>query len=85
MYGTSYSGFNSLQMACERPEALKAVIAIYATDDRYTDDVHYMGGLLKWIDLVDYPHYMTAMNALPPVITTVRRAMQVSIAPLKST
>ena len=24
---------------------LKAVIAIYATDDRYTDDVHYMGGL----------------------------------------
>ena len=45
MYGTSYSGFNSLQVACERPPALKAIIAIYATDDRYTDDVHYMGGL----------------------------------------
>ena len=46
MYGTSYSGFNSLQVACERPPALKAICAIYATDDRYTDDVHYMGGAL---------------------------------------
>ena len=67
MYGTSYSGFNSLQMACEQPPALKAVIAIYATDDRFTDDVHYMGGLRKWIDIVDYCHYMAPMNALPPV------------------
>jgi uncharacterized protein len=67
MYGTSYSGFNSLQMACERPPELKAIIAIYATDDRYTDDVHYRGGALKFVDLVDYNHYMTPMNALPPV------------------
>ena len=67
MYGTSYSGFNSLQMACERPPQLKAIIAIYATDDRYTDDVHYRGGALKFVDLVDYNHYMTPMNALPPV------------------
>ncbi len=67
MYGTSYSGFNSLQMACERPEQLKAIIAIYGTDDRYTDDVHYRGGILKVLDLVDYCHYMTPMNALPPV------------------
>ena len=67
MYGTSYSGFNSLQLACERPPALRAVVAIYATDDRYTDDVHYRGGLLRFLDLVDYCHYMTPMNALPPV------------------
>ncbi len=67
MYGTSYSGFNALQMACERPEALRAVIAIYASDDRYTDDVHYRGGALRLIDIVDYCHYMTPMCALPPV------------------
>ena len=67
MYGTSYSGFNSLQMACERPAALRAVIAIYASDDRYTDDVHYRGGARKLLDLVDYCHYMTPMCALPPV------------------
>ena len=71
MYGTSYSGFNSLQVACERPPALKAIIAIYATDDRFTDDVHTMGGSLRLLDLVDYPAYMAAMNALPPVPSLV--------------
>ncbi len=67
MYGTSYSGFNSIQVAMTRPPALKAIIPIYATDDRYADDVHYFGGALKALDLVDYPAYMTALNALPPV------------------
>ena len=47
--------------------ALGAVVAMYATDDRYTDDVHYGGGVLRAIDLIDYPTYMVAMNALPPV------------------
>jgi putative CocE/NonD family hydrolase len=67
MFGTSYSGFNSLQLACERPPALKAVCAIYATDDRWTDDVHWRGGALRLVDLVDYCHYMTPMCVLPPV------------------
>jgi uncharacterized protein len=67
MYGTSYSGFNSIHLAMERPSALKAIIPIYATDDRYADDVHDFGGALKQLDLVDYPTYMIAMNALPPV------------------
>jgi hypothetical protein len=67
MYGTSYSGFNSLQMACEQPPALRAICAIYATDDRYADDVHYYGGALKAIDAIDYVLYMAAMNVLPPV------------------
>ena len=67
MFGTSYSGFNSLQMACERPPALKAICAIYATDDRWTDDVHWRGGALRLVDLVDYCHYMTPMTMLPPV------------------
>ena len=67
MWGTSYSGFNSLQVACERPPALKAVCAIYSSDDRWTDDVHWRGGALRLVDLVDYCHYMTAMNVLPPV------------------
>ena len=68
MFGTSYSGFNSLQMAAEGDSpALGAVVAMYATDDRYTDDVHWSGGVLRAIDLIDYPLYMVAMNALPPV------------------
>jgi putative CocE/NonD family hydrolase len=67
MFGTSWSGFNSLQMACWRPPALKAVVAAFASDDRWSDDVHYMGGALRLLDLVDYPLYMVAMNGLPPV------------------
>jgi predicted acyl esterase len=67
MFGTSYSGFNSLHMAAEGVPELGAVVAMYATDDRYTDDVHYHGGVLRGIDLIDYVHYMVPMNALPPV------------------
>ena len=67
MYGTSYSGFNSLQIASDRPPELKAIISIFASDDRHGDDVHYFGGALKQLDLLDYPLYMVAMNALPPV------------------
>jgi len=66
MYGASWSGFNSLQVACLRPPALHAIAPIYASDDRYTDDVHYMGGALKAVDLVDWVLYMVAGNALPP-------------------
>ncbi len=67
MFGTSYGGFNSLQVALEQPPALKAIVPIFASDDRYADDVHYYGGALKQLDVVDYPTYMVAMNALPPV------------------
>jgi predicted acyl esterase len=67
MYGTSWSGFNSIQVACLRPPALGAIVPIYATDDRYTDDVHYMGGVVKAVDLVDWVTYMIAGNMLPPV------------------
>jgi predicted acyl esterase len=67
MFGTSYSGFNSLQVAMEHPPELKAICAIFATDDRWTDDVHWRGGALKMVDLVDYNHYMSPMCVLPPV------------------
>lgn len=67
MFGTSYSGFNALHMAADDVAALGAIVAMYATDDRYTDDVHWCGGVLRALDLIDYPLYMVAMNALPPV------------------
>jgi uncharacterized protein len=44
MMGISWGGFNALQVAARRPPALKAIITICSTDDRYRDDVHYMGG-----------------------------------------
>src|SRR5580698_6456756 len=44
MMGISWGGFNGLQVAARRPPALKAIVTICSTDDRYADDVHYMGG-----------------------------------------
>ena len=44
MMGKSWGGFNGLQVAARRPPALKAVISMYSTDDRYADDIHTMGG-----------------------------------------
>ena len=46
MMGISWGGFNALQVAARRPPALKAIITVAASDDRYADDVHYMGGCL---------------------------------------
>ncbi len=69
MFGTSYSGFNALHAAVAAPPQLDAVCALFASDDRYSDDVHYGGGALRALDLLDYPLYMTALNALPPVPT----------------
>ena len=44
MMGISWGGFNSLQIAARKPPALKAVIAIGTTVDRYNDDIHYKNG-----------------------------------------
>ena len=46
MMGISWGGFNSLQVAALRPPALKAVISIASTADRFADDIHYKGGAL---------------------------------------
>ena len=46
MMGISWGGFNSLQVAALQPPALKAVISIGSTVDRYNDDIHYKNGCL---------------------------------------
>ena len=46
MMGISWGGFNSLQVAAMAPDALKAVITLCSTVDRFNDDIHYKGGCL---------------------------------------
>ena len=46
MFGISWGGFNSLQVAARRPPALAGIITSCSTDDRYSDDMHYAGGCL---------------------------------------
>jgi uncharacterized protein len=64
--GTSYSAFTAIQIAAQQPPHLKAIVPICGTDDRYTDDVHYHGGLLHVGDnVMTYGVSMLAANALP--------------------
>jgi len=65
MTGISWGGFNSLQVAAHRPSALKAIITLCASDDRYTDDAHYMGGCLLNENQM-WGTVLFALNALPP-------------------
>jgi putative CocE/NonD family hydrolase len=46
MFGISWGGFNAIQMAERNPPALKAIIAVDATEDLYQEDVHYIDGIL---------------------------------------
>ena len=65
MTGISWGGFNSLQVAAHRPPALRAVISLCASDDRYSDDAHYMGGCLLNENQI-WGTVLFAGNALPP-------------------
>lgn len=65
MIGKSWGGFAALQIAALRPPALKAVIAVCATDDRYADDAHYMGGCLLNENLM-WGSGLLAVAAHPP-------------------
>lgn len=46
MMGKSWGGFNCLQTAFLQPPALKAVVTVCSTTDRFADDIHYKGGCL---------------------------------------
>ncbi|MEO5704268.1 MAG: CocE/NonD family hydrolase [Candidatus Limnocylindrales bacterium] len=70
MWGLSYGGFTSIQVAATRPPHLRAIVAVQATDDRYTDDVHYVGGAMTVSELAQYAVSQVASNALPPLPST---------------
>jgi predicted acyl esterase len=65
--GISWGGFNGLQIAARRPPQLKAVISLCSTDDRYADDVHYVGGCLNAADQLSWASTMFLYNAKPPL------------------
>ncbi|MDQ2633609.1 MAG: CocE/NonD family hydrolase [Pseudomonadota bacterium] len=65
MTGISWGGFNALQVAARRPAALKAIITLCATDDRYSDDIHYMGGALL-TEQEMWSNFMLLNTSAPP-------------------
>ncbi len=65
MMGISWGGFNGLQVAARQPDALKAVITLCSTDDRYADDIHYKGGCLLGENM-GWGGTMLAYSSRPP-------------------
>jgi putative CocE/NonD family hydrolase len=66
MIGLSWGGFAALQAAARRPPALKAIIVVCASADRYGADVKYRGGSLLACELLPWSSTMLAMSVRPP-------------------
>ena len=62
MWGKSWGGFNSIQVAMRRPPALKAILAVEATDDLFLDDIHHLDGAFHGDEFMPY---MDNENILP--------------------
>lgn len=65
MMGKSWGGFNSLQTAALNPPALRAVVAVCATVDRFADDIHFKGGCLMGENF-GWGSLMLSYTARPP-------------------
>ncbi len=65
MIGKSWGGFNGLQIAARQHPALKTIITLCSTDDRYRDDVHYRGGNVLASDMLWWASTMFAYSARP--------------------
>ncbi len=65
MIGKSWGGFNGLQVAARQHPALKTIITLCSTDDRYADDVHYRGGNVLASDMLWWASTMFAYSARP--------------------
>jgi putative CocE/NonD family hydrolase len=65
MMGISWGGFNSLQLAALRPPALKAIVTVCSTVDRYADDIHYKGGC-QLIENFGWAMNMLSYMSRPP-------------------
>lgn len=67
LFGISWGGFNALQLAALRPPALRAIVSACSTDDRYADDVHYLGGCVQAIDALGWATQFTAIQCRAPL------------------
>ncbi|HEX2025475.1 MAG TPA: CocE/NonD family hydrolase [Actinomycetota bacterium] len=63
MWGISWGGFNAIQLAMRQPPALKAIVAVDASDDLFHLDIHYIDGI--W-HLDEYELGIDLWNAVSP-------------------
>ncbi len=65
MMGISWGAFAALQTAARRPPSLRALVIASFTDDRFADDMHYMGGAMLSDNLAE-AGTMFAYATCPP-------------------
>ena len=67
MWGISWGGFNSIQLAMreQTPPTLKAIIALEASDMLFKDDVHYIDGMMHVDEYVVMIDLLNAMSGAP--------------------
>jgi predicted acyl esterase len=65
MFGISWGGFNSIQMAMRHPPALKAILAVDATEELFHDDIHYIDGLMHFDEFELNMDLAPAMTGAP--------------------
>src|SRR5947209_4033256 len=66
MIGVSWGAFAALQLAARAPEQLHGIVPIHGSDDRYVDDVHYIGGCVSAMDMSQWAISMLAYLNQPP-------------------
>ncbi len=66
VWGVSYGGITSLEIAAEQPPHLRAIVPIYASADIYSDFI-YPGGCANCLGAYGaWGSFMLAMNLMPP-------------------
>ena len=65
MMGKSWGGFNGLQVAARRPPALRSIVTVFSTEDRYNGDLHYIGGCMATQN-AEWAFVMFPSMARPP-------------------
>lgn len=65
MFGKSWGAYNAFQVAARRPPALRAIIPVMGTDDRWLEDIHFYGGALA-NDNFWWGSIMQLLNTFPP-------------------
>src|SRR3984885_6620598 len=66
MIGVSWGAFACLQAAARGTEHLRGIVPIHGSDDRYADDVHYIGGCVSGMDMSQWATSMLAYLNQPP-------------------
>jgi hypothetical protein len=66
-WGVSYGGLTALAVAADRPAHLRAIIAVYAPTDAYSNSISY-GGCTTMLGRYAWAAHMVALGLCPPTL-----------------